>query len=131
MGWIREWRKRREEAEEAKQASVVAAMSQAFATALGGVLSAQTEQIKQSSAFLGTLQDLSARKAAQVMGSRGGRTTAERKKKAREATAAQVECVLCRDPMHRGTTLQQIEFHRRHESLSPESPGTPDPERGN
>jgi hypothetical protein len=107
------WFKRRKEAE---QATLIAAMSTAFAQALGGVLSAQSEQIKQSSAFLGTLQDLSARKASQILGSRGGRETQKRKKKLREATAAAVECVLCADPMHRGTTLQQIEFHRQHES---------------
>jgi hypothetical protein len=113
---------------EAEQASLVSAMSTAFATALAGVLGSQTEQIKQSSAFLGMLQDLSARKAAQVMGSRGGQTTAKRKKAAKIAQAQQQQCVLCANPMQRGVTLQQIEFHRQHESLPSQQP---DPEQQN
>lgn len=103
--------RRREE----RQASLITAMSTAFAQALTGVLSSQAEQIKGSTAFLNALQDLSARKAAQVLGSKGGRSTQSRKKAAKAASKAQQECVLCADPMHRGTTLEQITFHRMHE----------------
>ncbi len=127
MAW---WGKRKEE----REATLIAALTTAFAGAIGGVLSAQTAQIQQQGAFLGTLQDLSARKAAQVLGSRGGRRTTERKKKARDAVRAVQECVLCHDPMHRGTTLAQIDFHRQHGEIVPveaSSPPTDEPERGN
>jgi hypothetical protein len=110
------WNKRRNEE---REASLVAAMATAFAQALGSVLTAQTEGIKQQGQFLNTLQDLSARKAAQVLGSKGGRTTQKRKKEAKAERRGQ-ECVLCRDPFHRGTTLQQIEFHRMHEGRGDE-----------
>lgn len=125
MGWF----KRRKEAE---QASLVATMSAAFAQALAGVLGAQTEQIKQSSAFLGTLQDLSARKAAQVMGSRGGRKTQERKKAAKAAAATAQACPLCENPQRRGVTLEMIAFHRQHEAEPREPLSLPAPgEQGN
>src|SRR5216683_3061320 len=107
MGWFS---RRKEE----RQASMVATLSQAFAQALTGVLSAQTVQIQQSSAFLGTLQDLSARKAAQVLGSKGGRTTQRRKKEAKIERAQRQDCGLCIDPGRRDVTLEMIAFHRQH-----------------
>ena len=107
MGW---WTRKREE----RQASIVAAMATAFATALGGVLTAQTEGIKQQGQFLGTLQDLSARKAAQVLGSKGGRTTAARKAKALRKDPEKPYCALCENPMRRGVTLEMLAFHRLH-----------------
>jgi hypothetical protein len=116
------WWKRRKEAE---QATMIASMANAFATALGSVLSAQAEQIKQSSAFLGTLQDLSARKAAVVLGSRGGRRSAERKAKLARVTAA---CPLCQNPNRRGNTLQQIAAHRLHEGEDQERLSLPNGE---
>jgi|SRR5581483_3467001 len=125
---------------EAQQATLVAAMSEAFAKALGGVLSAQTEQIKQSTSFLNTLQDLSARRAAQVLGGRGGRTTQRRRAERRAATSRPPDCALCKDPMRRGVTLEMIAFHRQHEArgddglqlaLPVQSEERGDDERGN
>jgi hypothetical protein len=130
MGWLADRRERIRRVEEDRQASGIATMAKAFAEALGGVLQAQSAQIQQSSQFLGTLQDLSARKAAQVMGSRGGRTTQERKKQRKRESAAAAECVLCVNPLNRGTTLQQIEIHRAHGVPQPPEP-SPEPERGN
>lgn len=118
MGWFRKSRQEEEE----KTASLVASMATAFATALGSVLTAQTEGIKQQGSFLNTLQDLSARKAAQVLGSKGGRTTQSRKKAAKKAAAAEQQCVLCLNPMHRGTTLEQVNFHRMHEASVSQEP---------
>ena len=89
-------------------------MVAALGQALTGVWTAQTEQIKQSSAFLGTLQDLSARKAAQVLGSKGGRTTQKRKKEARAAAATQQDCGLCVDPNRRDVTMEMLHYHRQH-----------------
>lgn len=109
MGWF----SRRKEAE---QASLITAMATAFGTALAGVLGAQAQQIEQSTKFLGTVQDLSAKQVMRAMGSRGGTSTAKRKKARKEAEKAVASCVLCLDPMHRGTTLEQINFHRQHET---------------
>jgi hypothetical protein len=105
------WFSRRKEE---RKADLVQTLSTAFGQALTGVLAAQTEQIKQSSQFLGTLQDLSARKAAQVLGSKGGRTTQKRKKEAKAATAAQQDCGLCVDPNRRDVTLEMLAYHRQH-----------------
>src|SRR5882672_12150339 len=115
MGW---WQRRKDQ----RNADLMQTMVAALGQALTGVWTAQTEQIKQSSAFLGTLQDLSARKAAQVLGSKGGRTTQRRKKEAKAASASRRECVLCDNPMHRGTTLEQITFHRLHEGAEQAPP---------
>jgi hypothetical protein len=116
-----EWMKRRREE---RQASMVGAMAQAFATALGGVLQAQTAQIQQQTAFLGTLQDLSARKASQVLGSRGGKKTAERKAAKKKAAEAP-ECRLCHNPNARGVQLWEIDAHRHHEALMLAQPAEP------
>jgi hypothetical protein len=120
LDWMR---RRREE----KQASMVGAMAQAFATALGGVLQAQTAQIQQQTQFLGTLQDLSARKASQVLGSRGGRKTAERKAARKRAEAAAPVCRLCHNPNVRGVQLWEIDAHRQHEAMAlpPPAEGPP------
>ena len=115
MGWWRNKKVREERQSQEREASTVAALASAFGTALAGVLAAQTEGIKQQGQFLNTLQDLSARKAAQVLGSKGGRKSAERRKARQKGSAGQPECVLCVNPFHRGTTLEQIAFHRLHE----------------
>lgn len=128
VGW---WGRSKAERREAEQASLVTSMATAFATALAGVLTAQTTQITQQGAFLGTLQDLSARKAAQVLGSKGGSTTARRKKEAKRAAAAEPQCVLCDNPLHKGTTIAQIEFHRQHEMARLPPPATTEAQEGN
>lgn len=119
MSW---WKSRRQE----REASLVASMATAFATALGSVLTAQTEGIRQQGQFLNTLQDLSARKAAQVLGSKGGRTTAERKK-ARKSLPKAAACALCQDPMRRGVTLEMLAIHRAHEPSRGEQFELPEP----
>jgi len=108
MSW---WNRRKVE----REARLVASMATAFATALGSVLQAQTEGIKQQGQFLNTLQDLSARKAAQVLGSKCGKQTA-RRRAARAAASGKPSCALCDDPMRRGVTLEMIALHRQHES---------------
>jgi len=108
MAW---WNRKKVE----REANLVASMATAFATALGSVLQAQTEGIKQQGQFLNTLQDLSARKAAQVLGSKGGKQTA-RRRAARVGATGKASCALCDDPMRRGVTLEMIALHRQHES---------------
>lgn len=130
MSW---WSERKRQAKEAETASLVSAMATAFAQALGSVLTAQTAQIQQQSAFLGTLQDLSARKAAQVLGSRGGVSTQRKRAKAKGFA-----CPLCENPNRRGVTLEMLNFHRAHEPeptnralAAPQSAEATQDERGN
>lgn len=123
MGW---WSRRKE----AQEASLVSTLVTAVSQAVAGVLAAQTQQIEQQGKFLGTLQDLNAKSAAKMLGSKGGTTTARRKKEAKKAALAQQECVLCANPLHQGTTLEQIAFHRLHQS--PQQAPSPEPqEQGN
>ena len=127
------WFKRRRENE---QANLVTSMAAAFGQALAGVLTSQTEQIKQATSFLTTIQELSAKQTMRLMGQKGGRTTQARKKAAKRAVQT-VDCVLCSDPMHRGTTLEQITLHRLHEGRGDDMPlgaqaqEEPEKERGN
>lgn len=117
MAW---WSERRK----AREATLIETLATALGTALGRVFEAQSHQIEASSRFLDQLQDLSARKAAQIMGSKGGKVTARRKAEARKAKPS---CALCEDPMRRGVTLEQISFHRLHEGRGGEAvPELPD-----
>lgn len=94
----------------------MAKMAEALGTALSRVFDAQAHQIEQSSHFLDQLQDLSAKKAAALMGQRGGRVTAARKRAAAAAAPKTAACPLCENPMMRGVTVDLINEHRRHEA---------------
>ena len=118
VGW---WAKRRSDrlaaqarAESERKADIVETLATALGAALGRVFDAQSHQIEQSARFLDSLQDLSARKAAQIMGSRGGQAYARNKKKRAAAQAPKVECPLCANPMRRDVTWQMVETHRQH-----------------
>jgi len=88
--------------------------------ALGRILDAQASQIESASKFLATMSDLSTRKAAQTLGSRGGRKRADNA--ARKKTAS--TCELCRDPMFKAVTVEMIAAHRLHTSgTAPEPNG--------
>ena len=121
MGW---WWKRDPDRGADREAALVRTMAEALGAALGRVYEAQAHQIEQSARFLDSLQDLSARKAAQIMGSRGGRTTQKRKAAARKAAG----CPLCANAAHRPVTVEMIEAHRGHNL---ELPLPPPPDNGN
>lgn len=106
------WWKSRKEREEDRQATLVQVLASAMGQAFGHILEAQGKQIEQTARFLDNMQDLSARKAAQIMGSRGGKRTQERKKKAREA--ATVACPLCENPARKDVTVAMIDHHLAH-----------------
>jgi len=129
MGWFS---RRKEEHE----ASLLATLVKAVGETVTGVLTAQSAQVAQNTAFLGTLQDLSAKKAAQIMGSRGGKISQAKKRARREAEGILPKCRLCTNPMARGVTLQELDIHRQHEGLVADAAAsdtiTPPPEeRGN
>lgn len=107
------WFSRRKEQQKISGLSM---MAEAFGKALGGILQSQAQQMETQTKFLGVVSDLSAKQAAKIMGQKGGRVTQERKRQAKKA-AQTTDCVLCINPMHRGTTMEQINFHRLHEGL--------------
>jgi len=61
--------------------------------------------------FTKSLGELTMRQAAQRLGSRGGRRSAER----RAAQKVKSDCPLCRNPLTRNVTVPIIEAHRMHE----------------
>jgi len=107
------WRNKSERREE-RDTHLVEVLAKAMGQAFGQVLDAQSKQIDQNAKFLDNLQDLSARKAAQIMGSRGGRTTQERKRNKRLAARASSECPLCDNPARKDVTPAMVDLHRQH-----------------
>jgi hypothetical protein len=103
-------------------AHLIEVMVTALSQALSATLTAQSTQVQQTSTFLGQMQDLSIKTAMRAAGQRGGLKTQERKRAKKAAAPSERQCVLCVNPMHRGTTLEQIEFHRQHENPEIEAP---------
>ncbi|SRR5260370_40331064 len=108
VAWWTSYKERREN----RETRLVEVLMTAMGSAFGHVLDAQSKQIEQNARFLDSLQDLSARKAAQIMGSRGGKRSQERKKQRR--AAAELDCPLCDNPARKDVTLEMLEFHKRH-----------------
>ena len=133
--WLSRWRDARErrreialEREERREArrrllrsedqvSSLAVSSQALGGALAKTFEMQAQLLEGTSRFLGVMQDLSAKKAAQVMGSRGGKANAARKAKRLNSPP---ECELCRNPAFRHPTWDMISEHRKHEITEPQ-----------
>jgi len=99
-----------------QEVRLVEVLANAFGQALQRTLDAQSNQINQQSGFLATLQDMSAKKAAQVMGQRGGRRTQERKR-ARRLLTSEPECGLCVDENRRDVTVEMVKAHAQHIGL--------------
>jgi hypothetical protein len=106
--WWRDKKERSEEREERMAAKLVEAIGQAF----GATLQAQATVMKQNSDFLTALQEISARKAAQIMGQRGGRRTQERKRL--RLAGPQQQCALCVEPNRRDVTVEMVHAHNQH-----------------
>lgn len=77
------------------------------------VFDSQAKMLEQNTAFLGAVQELGAKKAAQALGSRGGRKRAENA--ARKKT--QAGCRLCKDAFSTNLTVEEVEAHRAHADL--------------
>jgi len=110
------WPFRKKELTSDQEVRLVEVLANAFGQALQRTLDAQSNQINQQSGFLATLQDMSAKKAAQVMGQRGGRRTQERKRAPRLLTI-EPECGLCVDENRRDVTVEMIKGHAQHIGL--------------
>lgn len=110
----------------------MAAMAEAFGKALGGILASQAQQIEGQTKFLGVVSDLSAKQTMRLMGQKGGRTTQERKRKAKQAVSASPQCRLCHDPMARNVEVWEVVEHQKHETLMrPLAHEAQDEEKGN
>lgn len=105
-------RRHRVELPPEQEVRLVEVLANAFGQALQRTLDAQANQINQQASFLGQMQELSAKKAAQVMGQRGGRRTQERKRERRLLENRARECNVCAGK--RVLSVQDIDFHRSH-----------------
>lgn len=83
-------------------------------SALARMFDAQARQFEQMTVFFGTVSDLTAKRAAAALGSRGGRATA-RVKRARSQQGA---CALCTDSQWPHVTLEMISAHRLHQGAN-------------
>lgn len=95
-----------------QEVRLVEVLANAFGAALQRTLDAQANQINQQGAFLDRLQEMSAKKAAQVMGSRGGRRTQERKRERKLLEESARACNVCAGK--RNLSVRDIDFHRDH-----------------
>lgn len=87
-------------------------------SALDRVLGAQSKQIEAISTLLEKMSELSMKRAAQALGSRGGRKRAEndaRRRALTNKTASGPACRLCRNPAITNPTVQEIIEHNQHE----------------
>lgn len=94
------------------------ATAQALDLMIGRIAEAQAKNIETMSTFLQTMGELSMRKAAAVLGSRGGKArVANAKKKQEQAKREASDCPLCRDPFFaHGLTNSMIDAHASHKA---------------
>lgn len=99
-------------------------------SALGKILEAQARQIETMSDFLTKMSELSAKRAAQALGSRGGRKRAANAAAARKVSRETSYCRLCLNPSITNPTVGEIMAHNAHEHSIPEGtlarPGAPE-----
>ena len=80
--------------------------------ALGRILDAQASQIEAVGGLLAKMSELSTKRAAQALGSRGGRARVRNELARRSAASG--GCPLCVNPMFRDVTVEIIAEHRKH-----------------
>ena len=132
MEWLDRWRERRRiksersrlrlerEAEKLDQAtqqsrrSELAELAEALGQSLERTFQIQAKMMEGSAALIGVLQEASARKAAQVLGRRGGQRTQER----RRSLPKPPSCPLCIDPNFGHPTPAMIDLHRMHQAAN-------------
>jgi hypothetical protein len=85
--------------------------------ALGRIYESQAKQIEAMSTLLEKMAEISMKRAASALGSRGGQQTAKRKAAKRALEQARIEspCKLCRDPLSRNLSITDIQRHQAHE----------------
>jgi hypothetical protein len=101
-----DWYRRKRERTIAAEAALTQAQT-AF-------LDAQAKHVQMFTGFLSVVAELSAKRAAAVLGSRGGRKRAMNRANRPPST----QCPICRDPNYPNVTVEMIQEHRRHQSDS-------------
>lgn len=96
-------------------------------SALGKILEAQARQIETMSDFLSKMSELSAKRAAQALGARGGRKRAANAAAARKVSRETSYCRLCLNPSITNPTVGEIMAHNAHEHSIPELAPAPAP----
>jgi hypothetical protein len=109
MGWFA---RRRDERNAAQAATIAGALVQALAE----TAKSQAQFGQMVGGWIKDLGDLSVKRSAQLMGSRGGRTTQERKR-LRQANLRSGACPLCVDPNYTAVTVPMITEHRSHNGV--------------
>lgn len=94
--------------------STVASVASALGAALDRTFQIESKLLEQMGGFLSVLEDASAKRAAQVLGARGGRRTGERRKALPKPPA----CPLCANPSRRDVTWEMVASHKAHDQLN-------------
>lgn len=89
----------------------IASVATALGSALDRTFQIESKLLEQMGGFLSVLEEASARKAAAVLGARGGRAAGVSKARKRLAGPT---CPLCADPMRRDVTIEMVNQHRAH-----------------
>jgi len=79
---------------------------------------AQAKQVEVFANFLTVISELSAKKAASVLGQRSGKAR-RAKREASVKQAALSSCPLCVDPMRHDVTVPMVEAHAQHFAAKP------------
>jgi hypothetical protein len=101
--------------------SVKVSLAQALESGFAKLLEAQAKMVETNGHFLNEMSQIQVRKAAQALGTRGGR------KKAVNAQARKLisGCALCQDPMRQDVTVEMIARHREHGLSTGPTPNGP------
>jgi len=110
MGWLSERRK-------AKEATKAQSLAEALVQALAQTAQSQSQMGAMVGGWIKELGDLSVRRSAALLGTRGGQRTQARLR-ARKAAAAQAACPLCDDANYRDVSVAMISAHRSHNGVS-------------
>jgi hypothetical protein len=97
----------------------ITGVADALGKALDRTFNVESKLLEQMGGFLGVLEEASAKRAAQVLGARGGSRTQERRRRLPKPPS----CRLCANPNVRDPTWAEVEEHRKHiPNASPASP---------
>jgi hypothetical protein len=96
----------------------------ALETGVAGIVAAQLKMAEFFGTFVTQLADISSKRAAQVLGSRGGKKSAEGRKRDQKGRFGKGDfaCRLCVNPLISNPTIPEITAHQAHEAVSDTRP---------
>lgn len=112
---------------EERESRLIEKLLEAMSNAFGVTLQAQAGVIQQHSDFISKMSEISAKRAAVVMGRKGGTTTQARRRQKLlgNPESHKRQCRYCRGD--RMLTPADIDFHRQHEAQDNPEPETSPP----